>query len=48
MKQSQISIDHIIPVSRGGAHLFNNVQLGHRKCNSRRGAGRLPAQLRFL
>lgn len=25
--------DHIIPVSRGGSDLKNNVQLAHRKCN---------------
>ena len=28
------SIDHIIPVSRGGTHTWNNVQLAHRHCNS--------------
>ena len=26
--------DHIIPVSRGGAHSYDNCQLAHRICNS--------------
>jgi len=28
------SIDHIQPLSRGGVHQWNNVQLAHRLCNS--------------
>ena len=28
------SIDHIIPLSKGGMHSWGNVQLAHRKCNS--------------
>lgn len=28
------SIDHIKPISRGGLHAWDNVQLAHRKCNS--------------
>ncbi|MBP9987992.1 MAG: HNH endonuclease [Ruminococcus sp.] len=28
------SIDHIIPVSKGGIHSWDNVQLAHRKCNT--------------
>jgi 5-methylcytosine-specific restriction endonuclease McrA len=28
------SIDHIIPVSKGGTHTWGNVQLAHRGCNS--------------
>jgi len=27
------SIDHIIPVARGGTHTWDNVQLAHRGCN---------------
>lgn len=28
------SIDHIKPLSKGGSHTWDNVQLAHRKCNS--------------
>lgn len=28
------SIDHIFPVSKGGTHTWDNVQLAHRGCNS--------------
>lgn len=28
------SIDHVLPVSRGGTHTWDNVQLAHRICNS--------------
>ena len=31
------SIDHIIPVSRGGPHKWDNVQLAHLKCNISKG-----------
>jgi 5-methylcytosine-specific restriction endonuclease McrA len=31
------SIDHIIPVSKGGAHTMENVQLAHLVCNIRKG-----------
>lgn len=30
------SIDHIIPVARGGAHSWDNVQLAHMACNVRK------------
>lgn len=32
------SIDHIIPLSMGGTHTWNNVQLAHRVCNSVKGS----------
>lgn len=32
------SIDHIVPVSKGGNHTWDNVRLAHRICNSLRGA----------
>lgn len=38
------SIDHIVPLSTGGEHTFRNVTLAHKRCNSRRGAGRTPVQ----
>ena len=30
------SKDHIVPLSRGGVHSWDNVQLAHRICNSRK------------
>lgn len=38
------SLDHIIPLSRGGSHTYQNVTLAHRLCNIRRNTGRLPVQ----
>lgn len=32
------SVDHIVPISHGGLHGWDNVQLAHRVCNSRKGA----------
>lgn len=32
------SIDHVVPVSRGGAHVWSNVRLAHRGCNSYKSA----------
>lgn len=31
------SIDHIIPLSKGGTHTWDNVQLAHISCNSAKG-----------
>jgi 5-methylcytosine-specific restriction endonuclease McrA len=36
------SLDHVIPISRGGSHTYANVQCAHLGCNVRknnRGAG---------
>jgi 5-methylcytosine-specific restriction endonuclease McrA len=30
------SLDHILPLARGGAHDHSNLQLAHRICNSRK------------
>lgn len=30
------TIDHIIPLSKGGTHTWSNVQLAHNKCNARK------------
>ena len=38
------SLDHVIPLSKGGPHTYENVVLAHRSCNSKRGAGRLAVQ----
>lgn len=40
------SIDHLVPLSRGGAHEPANVALAHLSCNRRRGT-RGAAQLRW-
>jgi 5-methylcytosine-specific restriction endonuclease McrA len=38
------SLDHVDPLSKGGAHTYENVVLAHSSCNSRRGAGRFPVR----
>lgn len=43
----EMSLDHILPISRGGCHAEFNVQLAHISCNKAKGAGRLPSQLRL-
>ncbi len=45
--RNQASVDHLVPLSAGGAHLWVNVALAHRTCNARR-QHRGPAQLRLL
>jgi len=31
------SIDHVVPLIKGGIHSWDNVKLAHRRCNSRKG-----------
>jgi 5-methylcytosine-specific restriction endonuclease McrA len=31
------TVDHIIPLARGGSHTWDNVQLAHHLCNSLKG-----------
>jgi len=38
VEPADATLDHIIPLSRGGPHTRANVQLAHRRCNSRKGA----------
>ena len=33
-KKKRLSIDHIVPKSRGGSNDIDNLQLSHCKCNS--------------
>lgn len=42
------SADHLIPVSAKGETSYLNVALAHKSCNSSRGPGRRPAQLRLF
>ncbi len=32
-----ITLDHIIPISKGGTDIFSNMRLTHQRCNRRRG-----------
>lgn len=38
------SLDHLIPISAGGAHTLTNVRLAHLRCNLKKGARVIPAQ----
>ena len=40
-------VDHIVPISKGGAHGYANVQLSHRSCN-RKKHDRIPKGQRSL
>lgn len=46
------SIDHVIPLAKGGTHTWNNVRLAHWKCNSLRGASLIvekqDGQMKFV
>lgn len=33
------TIDHIIPLAKGGGHTWDNVQIAHMICNSKKGSG---------
>jgi hypothetical protein len=39
------SMDHIVPMSRGGGHVRANVQAAHYGCNAHKGAGSVGSQL---
>jgi 5-methylcytosine-specific restriction endonuclease McrA len=41
------SVDHILPISKGGVHAYTNTRLSHMACNARRN-NRGEAQLRLL
>ena len=40
----RVSLDHIIPISKGGSHTMDNVRLVHLSCNSRKG-DKVPAHV---
>ena len=37
---SEVTIDHIVPLSRGGTDRLDNLRLAHEACNKRRGNAR--------
>lgn len=42
------TIDHILPISEGGPHLYANVQAAHRICNTEKGVTAVGSQLRLV
>lgn len=34
----EATVDHVIPLARGGSNHFDNLQLAHQHCNSERGS----------
>lgn len=36
IEEGQWSIDHLIPLSRGGGHGLKNLRVAHKLCNERR------------
>lgn len=44
--KADASIDHIIPIAKGGSHTYQNCQTAHLKCNLSKGA-RFMGQLRL-
>ena len=46
-KPNAPSIDHLVPTSLGGQHVWSNIALAHRKCNGQR-SNTGPAQLLLI
>jgi 5-methylcytosine-specific restriction endonuclease McrA len=44
--RASLSIDHIIPLARGGSHTYNNVRAAHLACNVRRNDARVHRKAR--
>lgn len=42
------SLDHIVPLSKGGQHVESNVQLAHYRCNTLKGASAENAEAFFV
>ena len=43
--KKDLSFDHSWPLSLGGPHSQENQRVAHRRCNIKRGAGRIPVQM---
>lgn len=41
----QASLDHIVPLAKGGDHLYANCQTAHLKCNLSKGARLMRAEV---
>ena len=39
------TLDHVVPISKGGSHTYDNVQCLCRRCNSHKGVGPQPTDL---
>lgn len=40
--RSKATMDHVVPLSRGGSHSNANIRPAHKSCNSRKGARLIP------
>ena len=38
VEKADLTLDHVIPLARGGNHTEDNLKVAHRSCNSRKGA----------
>jgi 5-methylcytosine-specific restriction endonuclease McrA len=48
VKRADKSLDHVIPISLGGNHSYQNIVLVHRSCNSIKGNRFVPQQQRLF
>lgn len=47
-KPSEIHLDHLIPLSKGGTHTLENLRVAHAKCNIAKGARACNEQLMLV
>lgn len=45
---SDRTVDHVWPIAKGGKHIWSNVRLAHRRCNSRKGDRLVTAQIGLI
>lgn len=48
VKRGEGSIDHIIPLSKGGEHTYRNCALAHKLCNTRKRDGIVAQQMHLF